>query len=76
MKICLEKKEETKKNEKIEDKEFQQYWANKNKVIEDRENQDKDEARKRCQDLSKYHKIQAVSTRPRLLKKLICFFVE
>lgn len=61
LKICIEKQAMTRQQEKIEDKEFQQYWAQKNKKIEEREELEKVDARKRCQDLSSYHKMQAVS---------------
>jgi hypothetical protein len=60
LKICIEKKEQDKQVEKIEDKEFQQYWARKNKAIEEREEFEKVETKKRCQNLSNYHKMQAV----------------
>jgi len=57
--LTLEKRRVEKDKKKVEDKNFQEFWKNKNKELEEKENTDKEAFKARCKNLQEFHNKQA-----------------
>jgi len=66
--LQIEKKRVDTEKEKMEDKQFQEFWRTKNQDLAQREHEDKMKARERLQDLNDYHKKQT-ATREKKVEK-------
>jgi len=64
--LTLDKRQVEKSKQKVEDKNFQEFWKHKNKELESREVQDKNDHKDRCKNLQSYHKKQADQKQQRL----------
>jgi len=56
--LTLNNRKVEKEAKKVEDKNFQEFWKQKNKELEDKDNADQQAYRERCKHLSEYHKKQ------------------
>jgi len=57
--LTLDKRRVEKEKKKIEDKNFQEFWRNKNKELEEKEEADRADFRNRCSNLQEFHKKQS-----------------
>jgi len=69
--LTLEKRKVEKEKQKIEDKNFQEFWRGKNKELEELELADKAAFRSRCQNLQEYHRKQANQKQRKLEEQMV-----
>jgi hypothetical protein len=69
--LQMEKKAATTAKEKVEDRQFQDFWKTKNEELHQRDVDDKTKARERCKELSDYHKKQANQKQRKAEKEFI-----
>jgi len=64
--LTLQKRQAEKEKAKIDDKNFQDFWRQKNQQLEERDQADKEAQRERNKNLSEYHKKQAAQKQRKL----------
>jgi len=68
--LTLDKKKTEKLAKKVEDKNFQDFWKQKNKELEDQDIADQNAYRERCKHLSEHHKKQTEQKEKELENKI------
>lgn len=64
--LTLDKRKMEKEKQKVEDKNFQNFWKDKNKELEEMEFADKESYKNRCKNLNEYHQKQAAQKQKKL----------
>lgn len=67
----MTKKAEQTVRDKVDDKQFQDFWKTKNEELHQRDEEDRLKARERCKELSDYHKKQALQKHKKAEKEFI-----
>jgi len=68
--LTLDKKKVEKLSKKVEDKNFQDFWKQKNKELEDKDIEDQNAYRERCKHLAEFHKKQTEQKEKELEKQI------
>jgi hypothetical protein len=68
--LTLKNRKVEKEAKKVEDKNFQEFWKQKNKELEDKDIADQNAYKERCKHLSEYHKKQTEQKEKELEKSI------
>jgi len=74
--LTLEKRKNEKVQQKIEDKNFQDFWKQKNQELEEKDLADKAAYHERCKNLQEYHKKQATQKHKQLEAEILKEFED
>jgi len=74
--LTLDKRRMEKEQKKVEDKNFQDFWKEKNTELEQKDIEDKAAYKERCKNLNDYHKKQATQKQKQLEGEILKEFED